>query len=170
MEDLTWTLDLLVLGMQAPEELSTIATNALVEGFDSDSLRELAGMLPSQYQSARDLFLSVMRELDIPIPTEDQARWNAVRHWALDMVEGRLDPRAASGLIHWDGWNELDQPKTLAVFAELEDEWDEHEARRPENEQTMIEAARNLLDQMDSQRKEIELARPVGIELTTEGL
>jgi hypothetical protein len=170
MEDLTWTLDLLVLGMQAPEELSTIATNALVEGFDSDSLRELAGMLPSQYQSARDLFLSVMRELDIPIPTEDQARWNAVRHWALDMVEGRLDPRAASGLIHWDGWNELDQPKTLAVFAELEDEWDEHEARRPEIEQTMIEAARNLLDQMDSQRKEIELARPVGIELTTEGL
>jgi hypothetical protein len=152
MEDLTWTLDLLVLGMQPPEELPRIATNALGEGFDSESLRELAGMLPYQYQNARELFLSVMRELDIPIPSEDQARWNAVRHWALDMVEGRLDPRAASGLIHWDGWNELDQPKSLAIFAEMEDEWDEHEARRSEIEQTMIEAAKSLLEQMDSQR------------------
>jgi len=152
MEDLAWTLDLLVLGMQPPEELPLIATNALVEGIDSESLRELAGTLPIQYQNARDLFLSAMSELNITIPSEQQARWSAVRHWAIDMVEGRLDPRAASGLIHWDGWNELDQPKSLTVFVALEDEWDEDEARRPEIEQTMMEAAKDFLDQTDYQR------------------
>jgi hypothetical protein len=152
MEDLAWTLDLLVLGMQPPEELPVIATNALVEGIDSESLRELAGTLPIQYQNARDLFLSAMSELNIAIPSEQQARWSAVRHWAIDMVEGRLDPRAASGLIHWDGSNELDQPKSLTVFVALEDEWDEDEARRPEIEQTMMEAAKDFLDQTDYQR------------------
>jgi hypothetical protein len=149
MEDLTWTLVLLVLGMQSPEELPNIARKALVEGIDSQSLRELAGTLPIHYQSARDLFLSAMRELDIPIPSEQQARWSAVRHWARDMVDGRLDPRAASGLIHWDGWNELDQPKSLTVFVGLEDEWDEHEESRPEVEHAMVEAAKTFLDQTD---------------------
>jgi hypothetical protein len=34
----------------------------------------------------------------------------------------------------------------------LEDEWDEDEARRTEIEQTMMEAAKDFLDQTDYQR------------------
>ena len=149
MEDLSWTLDLLVLGMQPPEELPRIASHALAEGIDSESLRELAQTPPAHNEHARELFINAASELGIAVPREDQARWNAVRHWASDMVDGRLDPRSASGLIHWDGWNELDQPKSLTVFAALEDEWDENEARRPAIEEAMMEAAKDLLNQTD---------------------
>ena len=87
-------LDFDVLGKQPPEDLPDLATEALVGVVDSPSLRELAGTSPRDYQEARDLFRSAMSELGVAVPTEEEALWRCVRHWARDMLDGTRPARS----------------------------------------------------------------------------
>jgi len=95
---------LLVLKDQPPEGLPSVAADALMAGFDSPSLRQLAGMQPSDYQQARDVFMAALRELGLPVPEADDARWCLVREWAQEMLDGQRSSHEASKLIWWRGW------------------------------------------------------------------
>ncbi|WP_433286096.1 hypothetical protein [Micromonospora sp. CA-244673] len=65
-------------GDLAGEELPMVAAQALAEGLDSPSLRELAGLSRGDYREARELLGPVLDELGLPeLPSDDQAVWEA---------------------------------------------------------------------------------------------
>jgi hypothetical protein len=142
---LTRVAALLVLEKQPTEELHEVATEALVRGLDSPSLRELAGTPASDVRDARDLFWQAMSELDIARPTRHQAGWLLVAAWAHDIVDGRVAPYEGARRIWWEGWEELDRPAELTVFVALASEWEDHESHRDQYEHDIREAASNLL-------------------------
>lgn len=135
----------LVIGSQPPEDLPDLATAAMVNGLDSPSLRQLAGTSRRDYQDARDLFLSAVDELGITQPTPDLARWHLVRHWATEMVEGRLSAIKGSRLIWWEAWEHLGRPDSLTAFVGLASEWEDDEVHRSQYEADMLDEARRLL-------------------------
>jgi hypothetical protein len=144
MEPLRLALLRLVVGVQATEDLPFIAAYALVEGKDTQALRELAGTPRTEVRDARDLFLQAVVELGWTVPDENDARRALAHYWAEEMVEGRLDPYRASHLIWWEAWNYL-HDGDLAIFVGLASEWRDHPSDRRDLERRMIDEARRLL-------------------------
>ena len=67
-----------------------MAIDALVEGSDSPSLRELAGLgRLDDARAARELFPRVVEELHGEVPTQEDAAWFLTGAAADDMIEGR---------------------------------------------------------------------------------
>lgn len=134
----------LVAEEQATEELPAIATEALSNGLDSPSLRLLAGTPSTEVRDARDLFVKACHELGIEEPSDSNARRQLVRHWASQIVDGSLSPRAGAGLIWWKAANPLNKPNDLILFVGLASEWDDNPQHRAELDQQIVEAARAL--------------------------
>ncbi|MEU9777746.1 hypothetical protein [Streptomyces sp. NPDC047968] len=76
-----------------PEELPMLAANALVDGRDSPSLRELAG-LPrrSDETEIRELYVRALHELGTPLPDEETAGRHLLVSLAFGLVKGELSP------------------------------------------------------------------------------
>jgi hypothetical protein len=147
VEAIEHALVLLVLGEQPPEELPSIAADALVAGVDSPSLRLVAGTPTREYQDARELFIAAANELRLPVPTPEEARWCRVREWAQAMVDGSVSPYEASRRIWGQGWDELGRPESLTAFVGLASEWEDDEPRRSQYEDAMLNAARRFLQE-----------------------
>ena len=137
---------LAVLEKQQSEELPAIATDALVRGLDSPSLRLLAGTSPRDVRDARDLLWSALDELGIAKPSQTEARWLLVRGWAHDIIANRLAPIDGARRIWWDGWEELGRPDDLTAFVGLASDWEDDESRRYQYDQDIREAAARLVD------------------------
>lgn len=87
-------------GLVYPEELPTIAAEALARGVDSPALRELAGLgRGSDTTEIRDLYLAALEELGISAPSTEVA----VRRWLRDLadalVSGRMSATEAAGKL-----------------------------------------------------------------------
>ncbi|MER6148250.1 hypothetical protein [Streptomyces hirsutus] len=76
-----------------PSELPMLAAHALVDGFDSPALRELAG-LPrrSDETEIRDLYVQALHELGIPLPDEETAGRYLLVSLAFGLAKGELSP------------------------------------------------------------------------------
>lgn len=83
-----------VLGNVDEQDLIHIATNALVEGYDSPSLRILAGESDTANPfEINSIFKSVLRELEVELPTEDEAIMMLLCYHIEKIAEGRTPPR-----------------------------------------------------------------------------
>ncbi|WP_406376125.1 hypothetical protein OG788_41790 [Streptomyces sp. NBC_00647] len=76
------------------EELPMLAAHALVDGHDSPSLRELAG-LPrrSDASEVRELYVQALHELDVPLPDDVAAGRCLLVSLAFGLAEGELSPK-----------------------------------------------------------------------------
>ena len=81
-----------VAGDLRAEHLPELATDALVRGLDSPSLRILAGHDPRDVDVARELFTDVITELRIPAQSRDEAIWCLVRRTAERILDGHTPP------------------------------------------------------------------------------
>ncbi|WP_446220111.1 hypothetical protein [Micromonospora sp. IBHARD004] len=135
-------------GDLASEELPMIAAQALAEGLDSPSLRELAGLSRGEYREARELLDQVVDELGLhQLPDEDQAVWEAASSCARRMVSGAISPvDGAHALAAYAG--SLGFPEPLATFAFLADLWEDNAAERAQLEQDMVREAGAMLRDM----------------------
>ncbi|UFS59785.1 hypothetical protein [Subtercola endophyticus] len=61
----------MIVGILRSEDLPDLATDALVRGVDSPSLRVLAGADADDVRESRDLFVDALAELNISILDED---------------------------------------------------------------------------------------------------
>jgi hypothetical protein len=136
----------LVADEQPTEQLPAMATEALSNGIDSPSLRELAGTSSSEVRDARDLFVQASQELGIETPSNVDARRQLARHWASQILDGSLSPRDGAGRIWWKAANPLNKPDDLIVFVGLASEWDDYPNHRAELDGAIVEAARTLVD------------------------
>ncbi|MFE9628414.1 hypothetical protein [Streptomyces sp. NPDC006527] len=78
----------------SPGELPMLAAHALVDGLDSPSLRELAG-LPrrSDETEIRELYFQALHELGISLPDEETAGRYLLVSLAFGLAKGELSPK-----------------------------------------------------------------------------
>lgn len=105
-------------------DLPAIAVDALSAGWDSPTLRVLAGMPGNDAREARDAFLRAVEELRRQLPTRDQGAARLVRFYSAAIADGRLKPisgaRAVASLGYDFGDHVLSE---IMIFVGLEDEW-----------------------------------------------
>jgi len=77
------------------------ATEALIDGYDSPLLGELAGMDGGDARDVRDAFTAALDELGAPTLTEDEALWEMSRAWARRATT--RGPRAPRATPPWRG-------------------------------------------------------------------
>jgi hypothetical protein len=135
-------------GELASEELPMIAAQALADGLDSPSLRQLAGLSRGEYREARELLDQVVNELGLPeLPDEDQAVWEVTRSYARRIVYGAIAPVDGAHAIAWHAGS-LMFPEPLARFALLADLWEDNVAGRVELERDIVREAGDMLRDM----------------------
>ncbi|MBT8162957.1 MULTISPECIES: hypothetical protein [Arthrobacter] len=131
-------------GLILPHELPDFATDLLVLGYDSPSLRELAGLPQGDRADAADLWKGVRGELGIPTESEEEAAVYLLGYWARETTRGRIDVVAGSKLMYEAAWFPLGQPKELNELVYLLDIWDEMPHRREQTAAKLLAFARTL--------------------------
>ena len=146
-EPFTWELDVAQarwsLDQLRVEKLPDLATRGLIEGLDTPSMRELAGIMQPDYWTVVPLFERMMGELRRPKLDRVRALKTVVLDRLRRLVAGSAEPGPVAidvgriWLFELDASNEWDE---LSVFYQLGEEWEERSApwTRPPNE---IEAA-----------------------------
>lgn len=145
MEALRLTAARLALDEQPTEELPAVATDALLRGLDSPSLREAAGVSTSDVREARDLFEAALAELGIEMPDEQGALWLLVCDTLQRVVEGSLQPLAGAQWIWGHAYWRTTLEGDLRVFVGLASEAEDHPAALAEVEVGIREAAAEVL-------------------------
>jgi DNA-binding transcriptional regulator YhcF (GntR family) len=106
------------------EEMPAIAANLLEAGYDSPSLRRLAGEIGVACSAdVEETVARVFRELDVCYPlSEMQARLVVIRQVAREVIAGRRDGERAARYIRSEiGWDRK-APGDLGILFELLDD------------------------------------------------
>jgi hypothetical protein len=128
----------------ASEHLPAWAAQALVEGLDSPTLRELAGLPRGEVREAQDLFRHALVELGAVLPAESASPGDLVLFWASRMVAGTVAPvNGANWIIRYG--EDLGWPERLTHMLGLASMWDDWPEGRRETERNMVAAAQALL-------------------------
>ncbi len=142
----------LAVGEQPSEELPAIATEALVRGLDSPTLRQAAGVSPREVHDAEDLFRATVAELGFDLPDEQGALWRLVRYTAEQIVSGQQGAYDGAVWIWRHAYHRVDGEGDLRVCVGLASEWEDHPSERPKLEAAIVEQAQVLLDRAAPRR------------------
>jgi hypothetical protein len=134
----------MALGELASEDLSEIATDALVRGLDSPALRILAGQPRGDVRESADLFRAALHELGIDLPDPDHALWQLVRRTASGIVAGRIKPADGAYEI-WGAYHHVRDSGDLRIFVGLASHLDGHPEDADQIEADIVVAAQELL-------------------------
>jgi hypothetical protein len=144
--DLDWRL----LGAEAlwhlwrsvDEDLVELATDALVAGLDSPTLRVLAGADPtSYYMDLGDLLAEALQELERRPPSPDDAALNLVRYVSWQIVSGRVPPIDGARRIERIGYDTTSTLDLVLEFSALDDEFGGGWGRSQDEVQEAIRSA-----------------------------
>jgi len=142
-----------VLGFLAVEELPRIALDAILAGYDSPSLRQLAGTSEHDKEEANRLFAKSIRELGFQVPPASEAGLTLARNTAREVLSGAITPYDGAKLI-WDRvYTRLPELKQLRLFVGLASEYEDDIKHRGEYDRQIIEECRSLVGQ--EMKKEI---------------
>lgn len=131
-------------GSLTSEALPEIATDALVCGLDSPSLRMLAGQPPTDVRDSTDLFRAALDELGIDLPDAETAHWALVRQTLSGVVAGLTNPgRGASEL--WPAYQHVRDSGDLRIFIGLDSQLEDHPEDRAEIESQITAEAKDFL-------------------------
>lgn len=108
-------------GELSGEEMVDWAVDALSAGFDSPSLRVLAGLMPSEalVRDAEPILRQAVRELGIQVPDLEAMRRAYVPIVCRALLQGDLSPTEAAELIHRRVVGPLGHPADLMAWCYL---------------------------------------------------
>lgn len=140
------------VGLLRSEELPELATQALLRGVDTPSLRRLAGLNPRDVRDVRDAFESAMIELEIdPLPADD-AWWLLTYRKLRRVVAGELSPEHGARWVWAHAAHEVELEGDLRIFIGLASELEDHPDARDEIEAQIVNEARELLNRPSPRR------------------
>lgn len=150
-----------VTGDLRADELPDIATDALVRGAESPTLRVLAGENRDDAQSLRDLFALVLEELNYPLLDRDGAQWQLIRLTARAIVAGSVDPGDGANQI-WRRSFDVAEEGDLRVFVGLASQLEDHPSSAASLNEAIRAAAADLLARTKP-RRWIRVQASVGV-------
>jgi hypothetical protein len=130
------------------QDLPQLATDALVAGWDTQSLRVLAGESPNTYPlDLGDLFARALEELGRPVPSRTRARWLFIHYLCWLVVTDQVSPLdGAKRLERIHFWEPPEVPE-LGHISGLVDAWEgEWGLGRPAVDTELRRAAQELLE------------------------
>lgn len=131
---------------QASEELPKLAAEALAQGVDSPSLREVAGASTrDDPRDVRERYLAALDELGIDVPQAEQAAWRLTRDVATRIVGRQISPLEGAEWIWRVASSRVEHEGDLRVFIGLASECEDHPERCAEYETQIRAAAQQLL-------------------------
>jgi hypothetical protein len=130
------------------QDLPRLATDALIAGWDTQSLRVLAGEPSNAYPpDLGDLFARALRELGRPGPSPVRARWLFIQYLCWLIVTDQLTPLDGAKRLERIHYWEHPEVAELGHISGLVDEWQGEWGRgRPAVETELRRAAQELLD------------------------
>ncbi|WP_204010032.1 hypothetical protein [Virgisporangium aurantiacum] len=151
----------MVTGELRAEHLPELATDALVRGLDSPSLRILAGQNPADVRDSADLFMHALDELGFTVPAPDEAAWSLARTTAQQIVDGVISPAAGANEIWRSAFHRVEDSGDLRIFVGLASTLDDHPEDPAVIELEIVAAAKELL-QRSRPRRWLKLMAQVG--------
>ncbi|WP_380176052.1 hypothetical protein ACFEMC_10365 [Kineococcus sp. DHX-1] len=135
------------VGDLPPELMAQWAALALTRGYDSPTLRELAGAHDDP-RTLRDLLTAALDELGTPRLNDHQTLWVMAHTHARSIVEGLISPEDGAELL-WRISTDLGYPDQLGVFVNEATDWEyAWELDTEESRQNILQAAQTLLATM----------------------
>lgn len=136
-------------GMVRADLLIEAAVRAVVSGVESPSLSVLAGLSRQEESEAQDLFRAVVDELGFAPPDAVEGRWEIVRWFCHEIVDGHIRPEIGGELIWSEAWDRLGYPDSLQPLIDWASEWQDWRpdwgVERATYEQKIVAEAQNLL-------------------------
>ncbi len=135
------------LGLLPVEELPDLALNAIQAGYDSPSLRQLAGASAHDTEEAHRLFAKALHELGLPVPPAPEAGLTLARDVARRVLSGAIAPYEGAKRI-WDHvYTRFPDLKQLKPFVGLASEYEDDAEHREDYSRRIIEKCKSLIDQ-----------------------
>jgi len=131
-----------------PEDLPMAAALALARGMDSPALRELAGLgRRSDTAELHSLFEHALDELDVPLPSPEEAARRDLHRLARDLVAGRRTPRDVARICYFaNTWMDQDESDFVNHCCYFDDMIEHIPADRAlDAEAALVEAARAVV-------------------------
>lgn len=134
-----------VLSALPADELPAVAADALGAGYDSPSLRELAGAVGADAERLRNLFKQSLYELGIAVPSPSEAGLTLARRIARDIARGAVTPYDGAKQIWTRIYTRFPQLTELRPFVGFASEYEDDETHRDDYARLIIEESQNLL-------------------------
>lgn len=146
VENLKIIASRLELGLFSPEDLPNAAADALENGLDSQALRILAALTPSEAGDAAAMFARALTELNIPRPDTRDAVMCLARDIARAVLRGILTPyEGANQISDLSLHLENGSSHALDPFVYASSEWEDRPQDRRAFEDGIKAAARDLI-------------------------
>lgn len=133
------------MGRLPSEELPGIAADALENGYDSPSLRQLAGAAGQTGNQLRVLFLKAARELNLTVPPPAEAGLLLAKGIAREVLEARLEPYKGAKRIWSEVYTSFPELKELLPFVGCASEYEDDEAGMDYYAGIIVEECKKLL-------------------------
>jgi hypothetical protein len=127
------------------DQVPGICTDLLVDGYDTPSLRVLAGLTATDGQEVRELLPRVFHEMGMEEPSPIQAAWFLAQSTARDIVSGTVAPSDGARAIGDLGSTFDPLWPSLSIFIGLSSEWDDHPQQRQAYDSDIREEAARLI-------------------------
>ena len=134
-----------LLGFVGADAMPPEATRALLEGIDSPSVRQLAGMDRADSEDVRATFRAALRELAIETPSLREAAILLATEAARRITQGTLPPYEGAKEIWHIVTSSGEHLPELDAFIYAADEWEERPKARKHFEAGIVAAARDLV-------------------------
>jgi hypothetical protein len=132
------------LGRLLAEDLPAIAVRALEEGYDSPTLRQLAGAEGRDSGDLRTLFLKALQELGVQPLSPAEAGLSLARSIADDVLAGSIDPYDGARRIWSEVYTRFPHLVQLRPFVGLASEYEDDAKHREEYRRSIVEECRAL--------------------------
>jgi hypothetical protein len=119
----------LSLGRIQGQELPGLATQLLTAGYDTLSLRDLAGEAAPTLQEWGDRFAEALTQAGAPSLTREQAKRVLLRATSADIAAGRVAPETGATQLA-TLWIEFPADRDLGRYYALVDDWLEFDEQR----------------------------------------
>jgi hypothetical protein len=137
------------LGDIRPDEVHEVATALLVDGLESPTIVQLAGMRHAGFWQVAPVIDRVFRENGLDPISDDEARWRLAYECARQITAGDLEPRTGATRL-WTLANELNLPEPLRYFVYLAADYGEGPSGPAWFDARIRETAQELLAQQPS--------------------
>ncbi len=134
-----------VIGQLPAEDLVDLAVEALVAGLEGAALEALAGASLRDSRALWDLWQEVVAEQGFESVDDQAALWGLVRHTALQVVNGSLDPNLAAAWLWRSASWRLEPEGDLRVFVGLASVVEDHPELQGSLAAKVVEECRSLL-------------------------
>ena len=133
-----------VLGLLSAENLPAIGIQALEAGYDSPSLRQLAGVERCDADVVRNLFAKALQEIGLVVPTPSEAGLSVAKAIAKEVLAGRAAPYEGAKQIWAEVYVRFPQLSQLRPFVGLASEYEDDDIHRDEYIRDIMEECRRL--------------------------